>query len=89
MPSGVVGGFGHRPRLTRSAGILGSRSHSAKHTGRKGADAVAQVDVKQLDITKTNIAVQELIEVTENPCHRYLRQAFDDGLLPASARVAA
>ncbi len=49
---------------------------------------MAQVDVKQLDITKTNIAVQQRIEVTENPRHRYLRQAFDDGLLPASARVA-
>jgi hypothetical protein len=35
------------------------------------------VDVKQLDITKTNIAVQELIEVTENPRHRYLLQACD------------
>jgi hypothetical protein len=38
---------------------------------------VAQVDVKQLDITKTNKAVQELIEVTENPRHRYLLQAYD------------
>jgi len=36
-----------------------------------------RVDVKQLDITKTNIAVQELIEVTENPRHRYLLQAYD------------
>ena len=27
---------------------------------------MATVDVRQLDITKTNIAVQELIEVTEN-----------------------
>jgi hypothetical protein len=34
-------------------------------------------DVKQLDITKTNVAVQELIEVTENPRHRYLLQAYD------------
>lgn len=31
----------------------------------------------QLDITKTNIAVQELIEVTENPRHRYLLQSYD------------
>ena len=36
-----------------------------------------QVDVKQLDITKTNIAVQQLIEVTENPRHRYLLQAYE------------
>jgi hypothetical protein len=38
---------------------------------------VAQADVKQLDITRTNIAVQELIELTENPRHRYLLQAYD------------
>ncbi len=38
---------------------------------------MAQVDVEQLDITKTNIAVQELIEVTENPRHRYLLEAYD------------
>jgi len=38
---------------------------------------MAQVDVKQLDITKTNVAVQELIEVTENPRHRYLLEAYD------------
>jgi hypothetical protein len=38
---------------------------------------MAQVDVKGLDITKTNIAVQELIAVTENPRHRYLLEAYD------------
>jgi hypothetical protein len=38
---------------------------------------VALPDVKQLDITKTNLAVQELIEVTDNPRHRYLLQAYD------------
>ena len=32
-------------------------------------------DTSQLDITKTNIAVQELIEATENPRHRYMLQA--------------
>jgi hypothetical protein len=36
-----------------------------------------QTDVQQLDITKTNIAVQELIEATENPRHRYLLEAYD------------
>lgn len=35
------------------------------------------VDVRQLDITKTNVAVQELIEITDNPRHRYLLQAYD------------
>ena len=35
------------------------------------------VDVEELDITNTNTAVQELIEVTENPRHRYLLQAYD------------
>ncbi|HTX30097.1 MAG TPA: hypothetical protein VMD09_01865 [Solirubrobacteraceae bacterium] len=38
---------------------------------------MATVDVARLDITKTNLAVQELIEVTENPRHRYLLQAYD------------
>jgi hypothetical protein len=35
------------------------------------------VDVSALDIRKTNVAVQELIEVTDNPRHRYLLQAYD------------
>jgi hypothetical protein len=35
------------------------------------------VNLPELDITKTNIAVRELIEVTENPRHRYLLQAYD------------
>jgi hypothetical protein len=34
-------------------------------------------DVESLDITKTNQAVRELIEVTENPRHRYLLEAYD------------
>jgi len=34
-------------------------------------------DIKRLDITKTNVAVRELIEVTENPRHRYLLEAYD------------
>jgi hypothetical protein len=38
---------------------------------------MAQGDVKGLDITKTNMAVQELIAVTENPRHRYLLEAYD------------
>jgi hypothetical protein len=38
---------------------------------------MGQTDVKQLDITQTNKAVQQLIEVTENPRHRYLLQAYD------------
>jgi hypothetical protein len=35
------------------------------------------IDVKQLDIRQTNIAVQRLIERTENPRHRYILQAYD------------
>ncbi|MGH2927568.1 MAG: hypothetical protein ACRDL8_05145, partial [Solirubrobacteraceae bacterium] len=35
------------------------------------------VDVSALDITKTNIAVQELLARTDNPRHRYLLQAYD------------
>jgi hypothetical protein len=36
-----------------------------------------QVDVRQLDITRTNVAVRKLIAVTENPRHRYLLEAYD------------
>ena len=35
------------------------------------------VDVSSLDITKTNIAVRELIERTDNPRHRFLLEAYD------------
>jgi hypothetical protein len=35
------------------------------------------LDGKDLDITKTNIAVTELIGRTENPRHRYLLEAYD------------
>src|SRR5579884_4081043 len=38
---------------------------------------MGHTDVRQLDITETNKAVQELLEVTENPRHRYLLQAYD------------
>jgi hypothetical protein len=35
------------------------------------------LDGRDLDITKTNLAVTELIERTENPRHRYLLEAYD------------
>ena len=38
---------------------------------------MAQVDVRQLDITRTNLAVRKLIAVTENPRHRHLLEAYD------------
>jgi hypothetical protein len=38
---------------------------------------MAQIDIRHFDITKTNVAVQQLLEVTENPRHRYLLQAYD------------
>jgi hypothetical protein len=38
---------------------------------------MAATDVSQLDITQTNRAVQELLERTENPRHRYLLHAYD------------
>jgi hypothetical protein len=38
---------------------------------------MGRVDVEALDIRQTNRAVQELIELTENPRHRYLLQAYD------------
>lgn len=36
-----------------------------------------RVDVAQLDITETNVAVRRLIELTDNPRHRYLLEAYD------------
>ena len=34
-------------------------------------------DIARLDIRQTNVAVRELIEVTENPRHRYLLEVYD------------
>jgi hypothetical protein len=36
-----------------------------------------EFDIKRLDIRETNVAVRELIAVTENPRHRYLLEAYD------------
>ena len=33
--------------------------------------------MKQFDITETNVAVERLLEVTENPWHRYLLEAYN------------
>ena len=38
---------------------------------------MGHTNVNEFDITMTNEAVQALIEVTENPHHRYLLQAYD------------
>ncbi len=35
-----------------------------------------QFDMSQLDITKQNVAVEKVLENTENPRHRYLLQAY-------------
>jgi hypothetical protein len=35
------------------------------------------IDVTRLDITRTNIAVERLIEPTESHRHRYIPQAYD------------
>jgi hypothetical protein len=37
---------------------------------------MATLDVAQLDITKTNLAIERLLEVTENPRHRFLLQNY-------------
>jgi len=42
---------------------------------RKG-EQMETLDVAQLDITKTNEAIERLLEVTENPRHRFLLQNF-------------
>src|SRR2546426_14055 len=35
------------------------------------------VSMPELDITETNIAVERLLEVTENPRHRYMLEAYN------------
>ena len=37
---------------------------------------MASFDMSQLDITKQNVAVEKVLESTENPRHRYLLQAY-------------
>jgi hypothetical protein len=37
---------------------------------------IAMLDIKSLDITKTNVALERALEVTENPRHRFLLQNF-------------
>ncbi len=37
---------------------------------------IKQFDVKQLDITEQNRAVERVLEVTENPRHRYLLESY-------------
>ena len=37
---------------------------------------MATLDVAQLDIAKTNLAIERLLEVTENPRHRFLLQNY-------------
>ena len=37
---------------------------------------MAQFDIKQLDITKQNEAVEQTLQRTENPRHRYMLQAY-------------
>jgi hypothetical protein len=38
---------------------------------------MTEFDIKRLDIRETNVAVRELIAVTDNPRHRYLLEAYD------------
>jgi hypothetical protein len=37
---------------------------------------ISMLDIKSLDITKTNAPIERLLEVTENPRHRFLLQNF-------------
>jgi hypothetical protein len=37
---------------------------------------MANLDITQLDVTKTNAAIERLREVTENPRHRFLLQSY-------------
>ncbi len=35
----------------------------------------SEIDMSRLDITKQNVAVEKVLERTDNPRHRYLLQA--------------
>ena len=37
---------------------------------------MAEFDIKRLDITKQNVAVEKVLDNTENPRHRYLLQSY-------------
>lgn len=37
---------------------------------------MAEFDIKQLDITKQNVAVEKVLDATDNPRHRYMLQAY-------------
>ncbi len=37
---------------------------------------MTEFDIKKLDITKQNVAVEKVLAVTENPRHRYLLQSY-------------
>ena len=37
---------------------------------------IEQFDMSRLDITKQNVAVEAVLERTDNPRHRYLLQAY-------------
>jgi len=50
----------------------------APRTPSNAESAMGYTDVRHLDITMTNQAVQDLIEVTENPRHRYFFRPTTD-----------
>jgi hypothetical protein len=37
---------------------------------------MVEFDIKQLDITKQNVAVEKVLDATDNPRHRYMLQAY-------------
>jgi len=40
------------------------------------ASTTSEIDMSRLDITKQNVAVERVLEQTDNPRHRYLLQAY-------------
>ena len=58
---------------TRDNSEIGDKKqqHSSKGVGH-----VTPFDMRQLDITKQNVAVEKVLATTENPRHRYLLQAY-------------
>jgi hypothetical protein len=59
--------------------VLASRADdgvAAANEQPKGTKTMTEFNIKQLDITKQNVAVEKVLDATVNPRHRYMLQAY-------------
>ncbi|WP_306186142.1 hypothetical protein [Streptomyces sp. MK5] len=61
--------------VTGTDHMLGGRS-AAEHDGPEGPGRERPDRHAELDITRTNGAVERLLEITDNPRHRFMLQAY-------------